>query len=173
MGENPDDLDLERMLGSELHIPEPGSGLRESVLLRTARLVEVRARRRRWARRGIAGVAAALLFASGFASARLLDEEQGPGGPQVALPSRDGSSAPPGVPEEIRRQVPLAPAAERRDMLLRAGDAYMARGDLQGALECYKQVMELDGAAPRSSAETADAWILAALRRESENRRRS
>jgi len=113
-------------------------------------------------------LAAALLFAAGFASARMLDEGPSPAAPPVAAVPTG-----PVEPDAIRRQVPLAPAAERRDMLQRAGDAYMARGDLQGALECYKQVMELDGTVPRSSAETGDAWILAALRRESENRRRS
>ena len=171
MDENPDDLEFERLLGRELHIPEPGPGLRESLLFRTGRLVEVRARRRRWARRGIAGAAAALLFGAGFASARLLDEEQRPGGPPVAAVSREAAA--PVEPDEIRRQVPIAPSAERGELLRRAGDAYLARGDLEGALECYRQVIEIEGGMPRTAAGREDPWLLAAMRRsqETENRR--
>ena len=179
MDENPDELNLERMLGSELHVPEPAPGFRESLLLRTSRLVETRARRRRWARRGIAGVAAALLFGAGFASARLLDEGSPPLGPPIAAVPREPVTpvepAMPVEPDEIRRRVPLAPSAERGDLLRRAGDAYLARGDLDGALECYRQVMEIEGRTPRAAAGREDAWLLVALRRsrETENRRRS
>jgi hypothetical protein len=174
MDESPDDLDLEPLLGSEWHIPEPGPGLRESLLLRTSRLVEKRARRRRWARRGIAGVAAALLFGAGFASGRMLDEGPSPGAPPIAAVSREAAApVQPVEPGEIRRQVPLAPSAERGDLLRRAGDAYLARGDLEGALECYRQVIEIEGGTPRTAAGREDPWLLAAMRRsqETENRR--
>ena len=78
-------------------------------------------------------------------------------------------------PDEIRRRVPLAPSGERGSLLRRAGDAYLARGDMDGALECYRQVMEIEGAAPGAAAGGQDAWLLAALRRsrDAENRRGS
>jgi hypothetical protein len=182
MDENADDLDLDRMLEGRLRVPEPPAGLRESLLLRTSRMVEMRARRRWWTRRGLAGVAAALLFGAGFVSARLVDEARPlVGSPPIAAVPREPAGPvvsvepAPVEPDEIRRKVALAPSAERGDLLRRAGDAYLARGDLDGAIECYRQVMEIEGSAPRAAAGREDAWLLAALRRsrENENRRGS
>ena len=68
-------------------------------------------------------------------------------------------------PGEILRQVAITTPAERPRLLRAAGDAYLAAGgDLEGALDCYRQVLELSGGSSKMEAEPGDTWLLASLK---------
>ena len=68
-------------------------------------------------------------------------------------------------PVALRRQVAAAPPAEQIALLRRAGDLYLGRyGDLESALDCYRQVLELTPASERGQFDAGDSWLLAELK---------
>ena len=82
-------------------------------------------------------------------------------------PSASSSTAPAGAadPAEMLRRVSSVPPADRIRLLKQAGDAYLlARGDLEGALHCYRQLLELASPDTTARLEGDDTWLLAALK---------
>jgi len=87
-------------------------------------------------------------------------------GPDSLLPTTAAASATTAAdPVALRRQVAAAPPAEQIALLRRAGDLYLSRyGDLESALDCYRQVLELTPASERGEFDAGDSWLLAELK---------
>jgi len=153
---NDDDL-----LGDGTELPEGSfdlpclpQGLREAVFARTAREVRRRAGRRRL----LAVACLAGLFIAGVATG--LTVRGAAGGPEkAALPPLDVTEKRPRAgaergdpgglpaasdPRSILTAVPDAPAGERPRLLREAGDRWLALGEIEMALDCYRQVLEVD-----------------------------
>jgi hypothetical protein len=185
-GERPDDdALLEGMSGLPRELvrgAEAPAGLREAILSRTTAVI--RSRRRR--RRGVLALVAIGVYACGLATPRLVAVKL-PEAPlaSVAPPAAPadapaGSAAAPpspaltpaaaprqaGIedPAETLRSVIDAPPGERARLLREVGDAYLSsHGDVEAALYCYRQVLELSPAS-RGRPESGDTWLLAALK---------
>ncbi len=143
-------------------LPRPPAGFREEVFRRTARVVRRRVHLRRL---GLA-IAGSLIFALGLVTGQLFP---GNGGPGLAPspPEAPGASltAPSRGPREILRQVPDAPPADRPGLLRRAGDSYLSSsGDLEAALDCYRQYLEISTAAGSDAPDGGGTWLLEALK---------
>jgi len=154
--------------GGSFRLPRAPAGLRETVLERTTRAVRARRGRRRLA----VAVALAVAWAAGAGTTRLLDVIDGrrardlAEAPRAPAPSRAIEAAADAVldPQAILRQVSRAPMEDRIRLLKQAGDAYLlARGDLEKALDCYRQLLELAPEA-RTRPDDGDTWLLAALK---------
>ena len=162
-------------------LPVPPRGLSEAVWASTARAL----RRRRGRRRALISIGLAGLYAVGLGTGLLwrrshpISEEPIPAGAPV--PARDFAPAPAPVaapapadltratdgddPRALLGKVSSAAPEERLRLLRRAGDACLARlGDLEGALHCYRQLLELQPADARAGPEPEDSWLLAALK---------
>lgn len=155
--------------------PKPPDHLRASVLSQTSRVV----RRRAWRRRSRLIAGWALAYAAGIATAWLSwPREAVPPAPdapktvetaQVAVaqpheepPEEDLS---PLSPEELRRRVAGAPRAEQRRLLRLAGDRYLyGSADMEAALDCYRQVLELTPRAELGKHDADESWLLAELK---------
>ena len=68
-------------------------------------------------------------------------------------------------PLELRRRVLDASHEERIKLLSEAGDIYLGRNQLEEAVNCYRQVIELT--AERPVIEPDDSWLLAELKQSS------
>jgi hypothetical protein len=141
-------------------VPErPPPGLRERVLEQTTFALRSRAMRRRFLHSGwIAAV-----YAAGFLTAAVVARPWGAVPPAPVLPEANGTAPTRRMdPSEVLRGVAAAPRSERPRLLRAAGDAFLEeRGDLASALDCYRQVLELDAKAPLLP---DDTWLLAALK---------
>jgi hypothetical protein len=68
-------------------------------------------------------------------------------------------------PEELRRRVAGAPRPEQIRLLRLAGDRYLfGQADLDGALDCYRQIIELTPRGELARQQTDDSWLLAELK---------
>ncbi|HVR74210.1 MAG TPA: hypothetical protein VMT52_07760 [Planctomycetota bacterium] len=139
----------------------PPSGLRERVLEQTCSTLRSRVMRRRFLRAGWIGA----VYAAGFLTAALVT---GPWEPAPPAPVPSGGKGTPPTPtrmvdpSEVLRAVAAAPQSERSRLLRFAGDVFLEeQGDLASALDCYRQVLELDEKAPPLP---DDTWLLAALK---------
>jgi hypothetical protein len=151
-------------------VPLPPHGFREAVFARTVRVVRARSRAR-WL-----SFAAALLvaYAAGLLTTSLVKVKNAeppapvPVGAPPGAPPRAGASVASAVdPAEILRGVSIAPLADRIRLLKQAGDAYLlGRGDLDGALHCYRQLLELAPTDVKTKTKPGedDTWLLAALK---------
>ncbi|HVC95461.1 MAG TPA: hypothetical protein VND64_17320 [Pirellulales bacterium] len=158
--------------------PVPAA-LRAALLDRTTKLVRSRARSRRL--RVAGGWLAA--YAAGLATAWLALSHGEPAGREVppkavvaqvnspsATPRGDVAGHEPDdedalPPEELRRRVADAPRPEQLRLLRLAGDRYLyGRADVDNALDCYRQVLELTPRERRGAEEPDDSWLLAELR---------
>lgn len=182
---HPDDeplLDgLARLPPGAWDLPRGDGALRHRLLVETTAIVRTRGRRRRVRRY----TGFALAYAAGIATAALLFE--GPAREVVQRtaanmveqpaddaiePDRPAETAPEPPsplastdPVALRRQVAAAPHADQIELLRRAGDLYLARyGDLESALDCYRQVLELTPPAERGQFDADDSWLLAELK---------
>ena len=155
--------------------PQPPEKLREALLVQTSRIVRRRARRRR--ARLVVGWG--LAYAAGIATAWLAwprDAVQpAPAAPQAAAATQVAVAQPPHKPatedlsvlspEELRRRVPRAPRAEQRQLLRLAGDRYLyGAANLEAALDCYRQVIELTPRAELGQHDADESWLLAELK---------
>jgi hypothetical protein len=144
--------------------PPVSAPFRDALLARTSRVVCAR----RSTRRLFAAACAALLFGLGVAAGWRLPREAGvPGSavrePQAAPPVRPQESR---TPADLLREVPRARPEERPKLLRQAGDSYLASGlDLERALHCYRQYLEVAPAASRSDLDPRDSWLLSAMKR--------
>ena len=149
-------------------VPLPPRAFREAVFARTARVVRARSRGR-WL-----PFAAALLlaYAAGLLTMPLVKVETTETPSPVLVEPRPGEAAPSAAsvasavdPAEILHSVSTAPMADRIRLLKQAGDAYLlARGDLDGALHCYRQLLELAPPDVKTKPRSDDTWLLAALK---------
>ena len=155
---------------------EPPQALRDALLMRTSGIVRRRSRARRL--RQIAMVA--LAYAAGLATMRAVWRDAQPA--QKPLPSL--AAAPrvekmtPAVetpetqadlaslsPAELRRMVPGAPRARQIRLLQLAGDGYLyGAADVDAALDCYRQVLELTPPEGLGRPDPHDSWLLAELK---------
>jgi len=82
--------------------------------------------------------------------------------------SGDGRGAVDAIDLEARADGPALDPSERRDLLRRAGDAYLAaRGDVGSAVRCYRRMLDLavdDRIEVR--ADGRDSWLLIELKRD-------
>jgi hypothetical protein len=153
--------------------PEAPEGLRADLLAKTTRLVRRRARRRRL------GVIAGwgLAYAAGMATAWLvLPRDNGPpesrpqtATTQVAANVAAGESRAENLallsPDELRRRVAGATRGEQIRLLRLAGDRYLfGTADVESALDCYRQVIELTPRGDLAKRESDDSWLLAELK---------
>jgi hypothetical protein len=165
------DLPLERIDWPAL--PKPPADLRREVLQKTTRLV----RRRAWRRRLRLTAGWGLAYAAGLVSAwfALRHEAPAPAQRQEAsvrqiainqvVPSmiKDDLDALP--PEELRRRVAGAPRPEQIRLLRMAGDRYLfGAADVESALDCYRQVIELTPRSELAGSDSGDSWLLAELK---------
>lgn len=171
------------MPGSELPLesidwsswPTPPDGLRAEVFEQTNKLVRSRARRRRWRLAASWGLAYAAGIATAWlawprdhapSAARLqhaarIDQVAATGAPRK-LPADDVDAL---SPQELRRRVAGAPRPEQIRLLRLAGDRYLFGAvDLEAALDCYRQVIELTPQAELAKHESDDSWLLAELK---------
>ena len=81
----------------------------------------------------------------------------------------DEAASPELSPEEVEHRAEGLPHADAAAWWRRAGDAYLAWGDVGGALRCYRRL--LDGrevnAGESSGIDGSETWLLAALTAES------
>lgn len=154
--------------------PKPPEHLREALLAETSRVV----RRRVWRRRSRLAASWALAYAAGIATVWL-------GWPRAAVPpapalemvaNKEVTVHPPRhesppedlaalSPEALRRRVAGAPRDEQRRLLRLAGDRYLyGAADVEAALDCYRQVIELTPRAELAKHEANESWLLAELK---------
>ncbi|HWB09250.1 MAG TPA: hypothetical protein VG826_08500 [Pirellulales bacterium] len=153
--------------------PAPPDGLRAEVLTKTTRLVRRRAQRRRW------GVVAGwgLAYAAGIATAWF--GRPGDSRPAVSDPPEAATQVAANVaageaplenlallsPNELRRRVAGAPRPQQIRLLRLAGDRYLfGTADVESALDCYRQVIELTPPADLAKRQPDDSWLLAELK---------
>lgn len=165
------DLPFESIDGSAW--PVPPDGLRREVWQKTARLVRRRAQHRRW--RLLAGWG--LAYAAGLVSAwfALRHEALAPAQlPEASVRQIATNQAAPSIvennldalpPEELRRRVAGAPRPEQIRLLRLAGDRYLfGAADVERALDCYRQVIELTPRSELAGRDSGDSWLLAELK---------
>ncbi len=158
--------------------PVPAT-LRAELLDRTTMLVRSRARLRRlrtacgWLAAYAAGLATAwiavphvgpaALDAARHAVVAQIDHPRATQREDVAGHEPDDEGNLP--PEELRRRVADAPRPEQLRLLRLAGDKYLfGRADVDNALDCYRQILELTPHERRAAVESDDSWLMAELR---------
>lgn len=68
-------------------------------------------------------------------------------------------------PSELLARVASAPRDEQIRLLRQAGDLYLSQwGNVEGALYCYRQVLELMPASQPIALESSDTWLFASLK---------
>jgi hypothetical protein len=153
--------------------PTPPDELRGELLVKTAAVV----RRRVWRRRWRLATGWGLAYAAGLVTAWLAwrQEPHAPVQPrernirQIAANEVAGNAAADDLealsPEELRRRVASAPRPEQIRLLRMAGDRYLFGGaDVESALNCYRQVIELTPRSELSGRDSGDSWLLAELK---------
>jgi hypothetical protein len=68
-------------------------------------------------------------------------------------------------PWQLRQQVANASPSQRIQLLRRAGDLYLTNSlDVESALNCYRQMLELSPRPAQASVDPDDTWLLAELK---------
>jgi hypothetical protein len=167
-------------LGDAWQLPASAAALKPLLLARTAAVV--RGRRRR--RMVIRSLAACALYSAGIATAWALlprgNAEQDHRPVEMAQTGakpadrtgavQDESQTTLAVEElndpwQLRQQVAKASPTERIRLLRRAGDLYLLNsGDVESALNCYRQMLELTPRPIQASVDPNDTWLLAELK---------
>lgn len=153
--------------------PTPPDDLRRKVLEKTTTIV----RRRAWWRRSRLAAGWSLAYAAGLLTAwlALRQESLAPAHQrdasvrQVAtnevarhVPQDDLARL---SPTELRRRVLGAPRPEQIKLLRMAGDRYLfGTADVESALDCYRQVIELTPPSELAGRDSGDSWLLAELK---------
>lgn len=155
--------------------PKPPENLRRALLVETNRVI----RRRAWRRRSRLAASWGLAYAAGIATAWLAwprgAPPPAPAAPQRVKVTQVAIAKPPQKPakedlsvlsaEELRRRVPGAPRAEQRQLLRLAGDRYLyGAANVEAALDCYRQVIELTPRAELGQHDADESWLLAELK---------
>ena len=153
--------------------PKAPADLRRKVLEETTTIV----RRRAWRRRARVGAGWSMAYAAGLLTAWLAlrqvgavpDELRQATVRQVATndvvrqtPSEDLDAL---SPAELRHRVAGASRPEQIRLLRLAGDRYLfGSADVESALDCYRQVIELTPHSELSGRDSGDSWLLAELK---------
>ncbi len=142
-------------------------GLERAVLGRTVSVVRWRRRRRQLRNVAFLG----LVYLAGLASAGLLESparnQPGPDATHEPVTTEPNETS---KPSEMLRRVRGTPPAEQRRLLKLAGDTYLgSHADLENALYCYRQLLELTPHAERALPASDDSWLLVALRQDQSN----
>lgn len=169
--------DLDKLID----VPDYHDDFRAEVFAGTLTVVRGRRRRRKILRCAVV----ALVYVGGLASGVFLNN--GDDGRQslvlmedkedvtVDLPSNASSSVL-GLDEDpwvLRQQVATALPKERILLLRRAGDVYLLNlGDIEQALHCYQQVLELSSPKEWAQFDPTDSWLLADLKQSMTPKRR-
>jgi hypothetical protein len=157
-------------------LPNVSDDLRRAVLQRTTARVRVRPRRLR-----LAGMCAvALAYVAGLGTAALWPRTPAQAPTQVATavsqePAAASVSTPDIAsnvisptrldPQELLARVPDAPREEQIRLLRQAGDLYLSQwNDVERALYCYRQVLELASSSGGVTVDPGDTWLLASLK---------
>ena len=153
----------EKLCAEMLARPEAGREFREALLERTCSAVRSRPRRRRLLVAGcvclayMAGIATVTLWTRGPAEA--------PGTWATQIAHTETLVDTPDEPESLLARVPEVSRSEQIRLLSRAGDLYLAqRDDVERALYCYRQVLELTPSSQLLAADQDDSWLLASLK---------
>jgi len=153
----------EELCAEMLARPQAGREFREALLERTCAAVRSRPRRRRLLVAGcvclayMAGIATVTLWTRGPAEA--------PGTWATQIAHTETLVDTPDEPESLLARVPEALRIEQIRLLSRAGDLYLAqRDDVERALYCYRQVLELTPSSQLLAADQDDSWLLASLK---------
>jgi hypothetical protein len=67
-------------------------------------------------------------------------------------------------PERLERWAFLAGGEKRVALYRRAGDGFLDRGDVQGALRCYRRALDGGTAADLAIEAEKDSWLLMSLK---------
>jgi hypothetical protein len=121
-------------------------------------------RRRRWIRRGRAGLFAAICFAAGalvmYRPAPTTNPNMVAAAPREAL---EPEPAPIEAPRRLERWAANARGEKQRNLYRRAGDGFLKSGDEVAAVRCYRKA--LDGGSPNELAvNTEDTWMMMFLK---------
>ncbi len=139
-------------------------GLERAVLGRTVSVVRWRRRRRQLRNAAFLG----LVYLAGIATAELL-ENPAPSSPRPDVTRELVAKRPDETPKpsEMLRRVRGNPPAEQRRLLKLAGDTYLgSHADVENALYCYRQLLELTPHAERALPAADDSWLLVALKQD-------
>ena len=154
----------EELCAEMLARPQAGREFREALLERTCAAVRSRPRRRRLLVAGsvclayMAGIATVTLWARGPTQAPETDITQ------IAAQTETLADTP-DEPESLLARVPEVSRSEQIRLLARAGDLYLAqRDDVERALYCYRQVLELTPSSQLLAVDQGDSWLLASLK---------
>ncbi len=162
----------------------PGGALKQAVWQRTRSVL----RWRRWLRRSGYAAALAACYAAGLLTMKYL-----PASPATAPSALTRTDADPGPPvvtprEEVRPpqpsdENPASPVAlewqavdsrkQRPDLYRLAGDRYLEAGDIQSAIRCYRNMLDVAPEEDQRISPQTDNWLLIALKgdRQKEKRR--
>ena len=153
---------LEELPQGSLQLPEAPPGLQAKVLTQTA--VVVRSRRRR---RHVKTLALFLVvYTAGVGTAVLL-QSQASGPDHLSRPDSTRDAEVALAPAEILREVPTASPSEQRRLLKLAGDSYLSsHADVERALYCYRQLLELTPTERKGLPKPDDSWLLVALKQD-------
>jgi len=153
----------EELCAEMLARPQAGREFREALLERTCAAVRSRPRRRRLLVAGsvclayVAGLATVTLWTRGPAEA--------PGTWATQIAHTETLVDTPDEPESLLARVPEVSRSEQIRLLSRAGDLYLAqRDDVERALYCYRQVLELTPNSQLLAVDQGDSWLLASLK---------
>lgn len=165
---------LRELPAGAFRLPQPSGEFRDTVWQRTAGVV----RGRRWRRRVIAVGGVLVAYAAGLGTAALVSIRVAAptaSRPVVAAAEPAGESLAGDLEatrdlgalsaRELEEQVPLNPLSERPRLLKLAGDRYLADwGDVQGALRCYRQLLDRLPPGERTAHAPGDSWLLVTLK---------
>jgi hypothetical protein len=160
--------DLDELLSGKQPPPErPGL---QVAIDRDANRVQ---RRRRWLIRGRRVVVLAACYAAGLWSMCYSAPPHQPEHPEIVerMPAPK-EVAPTTVadpyrndpPERIEKWAFLQAGEKRVELYRRAGDGYLVREDLQGALRCYRRALDGGTIADLAIRAESDSWLLMSLK---------
>jgi hypothetical protein len=167
--------DLDDLLKPGPLPPEP-PGLRATVTREASRV----ARRRRWLVRGRRAALLAACYAAGLATMwywvhghqlprpEIVERDTPPlPAPPAPAPPEPPTEADPyrnDPPERLERWAFVAAGEKRVALYRRAGDGYLDRNDVQGALRCYRRALDAGSPTDLAIRADTDSWLLMSLK---------
>jgi hypothetical protein len=161
-----DELD-EFLIGRQPPPERPGL---QAAIDRDANRVQ---RRRRWLIRGRRVVVLAVCYAAGLLSMWYWTPPRQPERPEIVGRTPVPEEVAPATvadpyrndpPERIEKWAFLQTGDKRVELYRRAGDGYLVRDDVQGALRCYRRALDGSTAADLAIRAESDSWLLMSLK---------
>jgi hypothetical protein len=153
----------EELCAEMLARPQAGREFREALLERTCAAVRSRPRRRRL----LVACCVCLAYMAGIATVTLWTRgpTQAPETDITQIAQTETLASRPDEPESLLARVPEVSRSEQIRLLARAGDLYLVqRDDVERALYCYRQVLELTPSSQLLAVDQDDSWLLASLK---------